>query len=320
MSGIAVSSLIKNYFSSKNFVDERSYRSYISYFPNPLPELSLSRNNPELIKEWDFKKNSPLTPDNFTSGSNQKIWWVCREGHSYETNIVNRTTGHGCPFCSGNSVHYENSLASMNNALVSEFDCEKNAPTTANDYTIGSTKKVWWKCAKGHSWEAIVGNRTKDDNPSGCPYCARKKASPEYNLQVLFPAITKEWNYKRNQNLRPIETLPSSGKKVWWKCENGHEWKTTVSRRTNVNPTNCPICYKLKLEKQKSEIIVFANTHKSLTRAKPVKCIETGEIFSSASAAERIMRIKGKSVSGSKVLLCCKGERGSSGGYHWEWA
>jgi len=41
--------------------------------------------------------------------------------------------------------------------------------------------------------------------------------------------------------------------------------------------------------------------------------METGEIFSSASAAERVMRERGKSVGASKVLMCCKGKRNTSG-------
>ena len=319
LSKLTLSASIEKYLGCKGFVDDETYRTYISYFPNPLPESSLSTTNPEISEEWDFTKNAPLRPENFTSGSAQKVWWICREKHSYETTIVSRTTGHGCPFCSGNSVHHENSLASMDDALVAEFDIEKNAPNTPSDFTIGSTKKVWWKCAKGHSWQAVVGNRTKSSNPTGCPFCGRKKASPEYNLKMLFPEITKEWNQSKNGNLRPEEILPGSGKKVWWKCENGHQWETTVARRTGENPTGCPVCYKLRLEQQKSEILVSSDIHEPLTRGKSVKCIETGEIFSSASAAERVMRARGKSVSGSKVLMCCKGERNSSGGYHWEW-
>ena len=320
VSGIMVTTSIEEYLKCKGFIDDETYRTYISYFPNPLPESSISKTNPEISKEWDFKKNSPLTPDNFTSGSNHKVWWVCSEGHSYKTNIISRTSDHGCPFCSGNSVHYENSLASMGDDLVSEFDIHKNAPHTPSDYTIGSTKKVWWKCAKKHSWKAVVGNRTKDINPTGCPYCGKKKASPEYNLKVLFPILTQEWNWSRNTGSNPDDILPNSGKKVWWRCQEGHEWETIVSRRTGDKGTGCPICYKNYLELQKTQILSATDIHKSVTRGKPVKCLETGEIFTSASAAERVMRARGQSVSGSKVLLCCKGERKSSGGHHWEWA
>ena len=27
--------------------------------------------------------------------------------------------------------------------------------------TEGSAKKVWWKCEKGHEWQATISNRSK---------------------------------------------------------------------------------------------------------------------------------------------------------------
>ena len=33
-------------------------------------------------------------------------------------------------------------------------------------------KKVWWKCSKGHEWQAAIGSRNRG---SGCPECAREK-------------------------------------------------------------------------------------------------------------------------------------------------
>ena len=34
--------------------------------------------------------------------------------------------------------------------------------------SAGSFKKVWWKCKKGHSWQAKVASRTEGHN---CPIC-----------------------------------------------------------------------------------------------------------------------------------------------------
>ena len=42
------------------------------------------------------------------------------------------------------------------------------------DVTPRSHQKVWWRCTKGHEWEAVVSSRTRG---SACPYCSsRKKA------------------------------------------------------------------------------------------------------------------------------------------------
>lgn len=50
-------------------------------------------------------------------------------------------------------------------------------------------------------------------------------------------------------------------------------------------------------------------------RKKPVCCIETGEVYESASKAARIFNISRSSIS-----FCCEGKANIGGGYHWEFA
>ena len=41
------------------------------------------------------------------------------------------------------------------------------------------------------------------------------------------PILMAEWNWEKNNELDlDLKTLTlGSGKKVWWKCSKGHEWK-----------------------------------------------------------------------------------------------
>ncbi len=57
--------------------------------------------NPDLAKEWHPTKNEDLNPEDVTSGSNKKVWWLCNEGHEWEAQINSRNSGRGCPYCSG---------------------------------------------------------------------------------------------------------------------------------------------------------------------------------------------------------------------------
>lgn len=59
---------------------------------------------PKLLDEWDYEKNVPLLPDYFSRGSNQKVWWKCKNGHSWQAQISNRCNGTGCPKCKMKSV------------------------------------------------------------------------------------------------------------------------------------------------------------------------------------------------------------------------
>ena len=54
------------------------------------------------------------------------------------------------------------------------------------------------------------------------------------------PNLLKEWNYEKNGNLQPDSFSCWSHKKVWWKCDKGHEWQTAISLRSRGD--NCPFC------------------------------------------------------------------------------
>ena len=82
---------------------------------------------------------------------------------------------------------------------------------------------------------------------SNCPYCSNKKvkSNKENSLFFLFPEIAKEWDYEKNGDLKPTDVTKGSDKKVWWKCEKGHEWKAPINVRNRG--TGCPYCNSLKV-------------------------------------------------------------------------
>jgi very-short-patch-repair endonuclease len=61
---------------------------------------------PESIELWDYEKNYPFIPSNFTPGSHMEVWMKCKSGHSYQKPIHNifrtvRDKKHmlNCPEC-----------------------------------------------------------------------------------------------------------------------------------------------------------------------------------------------------------------------------
>lgn len=123
--------------------------------------------------------------------------------------------------------------------LMKEWDYEKNK-IDPSILSYGNHNKVWWICPKGHSYSAIVSNRTKLN--SGCPVCANKKVLKGYNdLAFNYPNISKEWDYEKNNPLTPENVVFSSQKKVGWICNNGHKWEATINHRTLRNQ-GCPYC------------------------------------------------------------------------------
>ena len=127
----------------------------------------------------------------------------------------------------------EKRYVSDNAQLMAEWDWMKNNefgydPTKIS---LGSDKKTWWKCVRGHEWQATIDNRNKGN---GCPYCSGRIAiKGENDFATVHPELLSEWNYDKNI-FSPNELLPSSGKKAWWKCEKGHEWETSLNNRHNT--------------------------------------------------------------------------------------
>ena len=128
---------------------------------------------------------------------------------------------------------------------MKEYDYEKNDKFDLDTLTLGSDRKVWWRCSKNHSWQARIGSRYRSG--AGCPVCANMQVLKGYNdLESQCPKVAKEWNYEKN-DFAPDEIVYSSNKKVWWRCEHGHEWKTIIVNRTKEKGTNCPYCTNQKI-------------------------------------------------------------------------
>ena len=57
------------------------------------------------------------------------------------------------------------------------------------------------------------------------------KLTNSYNLEKINPKLAKEWHPTKNGNLTPKDVTPSSGQKVWWICDNNHEWLAKIDKR-----------------------------------------------------------------------------------------
>lgn len=103
-------------------------------------ENSLSKMRPHLVSEWS-EKNSPLTPDTVTFGSNKTVWWKGSCGHEWQTSIKARSAGEQCPICSGARVlQGYNDFESKFPDLAKEWS-PKNEPLRPSMITAATHRK-----------------------------------------------------------------------------------------------------------------------------------------------------------------------------------
>jgi hypothetical protein len=203
----------------------------------------LSVMRPDIAAQWHPTLNGELKPDQVTTGMQRKVWWLCEKGHEWSAEVASRTRGRGCPYCAKQkTLTGVNDLATLRPDVASQWHPMLNDGLKSSQVTVGSNRKVWWLCERGHEWNATVADRTQGH---GCPYCAGKKTLKEYNdLATLRPDISAQWHPVLNGQLKPDQVAVGTARKVWWLCERGHEWEAAVGNRTSGR--GCATCSRAK--------------------------------------------------------------------------
>lgn len=123
--------------------------------------------------------------------------------------------------------------------LAAQWNPSRNGALTPEQVTAGSHKKVWWRCAAGHEWQAEIKSRA---NGSGCPYCTNRALLRQGNdLATTHPVLAAQWDTERNEGLTPADVVAGSKRRVWWQCEKGHIWRTPIAVRAQKG-AGCPVC------------------------------------------------------------------------------
>ena len=58
-----------------------------------------------------------------------------------------------------------------------------------------------------------------------------------------FPHLVKEWHPTKNGELTLNDLTHGSKKKVWWLCPKGHDYYSSIQKRTRKEKSGCPYCY-----------------------------------------------------------------------------
>ena len=127
--------------------------------------------------------------------------------------------------------------------MLEAFELAGNQ-TGSDEISHKSGKRVRWQCGKcGEQWEESPCQAAKRKN--FCLFCSRKRPSQQYNLEVLFPDVSSQWDYAQNGMQTPRNTLPGSSFKAAWVCpfNSNHRWRDRVANRT-VLLRDCPECKK----------------------------------------------------------------------------
>lgn len=238
-------------------------------------KTDLAAKFPTLAAEWDHEANGGLGPSTIAVKSHVKVGWICSEGHRYRAVVSSRTSGTGCPYCSGRKILAGfNDLASRRPDIAAEWDNRKNFPLRPDEVSVFSGQSAHWLCAQGHRYELLIAYRTQ----AGCPTCGGRKLIRGHNdLATLNPELSSEWDILKNGGVSPADVTAYSGKKYFWLCAEGHSYSSAVYARQNGN--GCPRCatsgynpaspglfYLISNEKLRAKKVGITNPHRKTHR------------------------------------------------------
>ena len=207
---------------------------------------SIANYCPEIKKFWDKEKNGKITPEQIPHASYKKIFLKCEKGHEWETTASYFSTAPWCPYCSGRkALAGYNDLFTTNPELIPYWS--KNNTIDPKTVKNGCNSKAIWYCPTCNAeYDMKIIDRAKG---RGCPYCSNHRVLKGYNdLETTAPDVLSDWDYKKNNSLKPDMVTKGSSKKVWWKCHIcGWEWESTISNRTSNFKRGCPNCRKEKI-------------------------------------------------------------------------
>lgn len=197
---------------------------------------------PKLAKEWDYNKNKK-DPSNYSKSAEDKVWWICPNGHSYICRIDTRARGVECPICDDKQILIGfNDIITLYPIIDEYWNYDKNKVKPWK-LKKSDPNSYYWKCKIcGYEWQTKIGHIIRDFN--GCRIC-NKSINLDYSKKVSNSKLEKEWDYKKNINLKPEKVSINSREKAWWICPNGHSYSARISSRNYGS--GCPYCSNQKV-------------------------------------------------------------------------
>lgn len=176
---------------------------------------------PQIKRWWDYDKNAPDLPEEYTVFSPKQAHFKCPDcGEKWFGLVINRVNGQKCPYCEEKRLNPGvNSLDVIKLELADEWSSSND--TEPSQFLPTSSYMAVWECPTCHGeYNARIKDREVGDD--ACPYCREKLPLPGYNTVKAKhrDLINEEWATLENMfiGIEPDKILDNNMEKVWWKC------------------------------------------------------------------------------------------------------
>ena len=199
-----------------------------------------SKEHPEFEKYFDKEKNK-RSFDSLTKKSNERIWWMCDKGHSFQRLLFRYSDKKqfDCPICDNTWIlKGVNTLIDTKPKLVSEWSSRNNREIEC--FSQKSSFRAYWICpnCKGEYTAAI---RDREVNDESCPYCSNKLPLEGFNtIEAIKPELLNEWSTRNEKKINDF--THKSSHLAYWNCPDCKgEYACSIKKREKGD-SNCPYC------------------------------------------------------------------------------
>lgn len=184
------------------------------------------RKSIEELQEIARSRGGQCLSENY-KGTHKPHEWECAYGHHWKASPANiKSRGSWCPKCSrlDGQKHRRLGIEKMQDVAR-----EKGGVCISNHYN-NINRKLWWRCANGHRWDATPANILSG---KWCPKCSIQKRRLSIDV---FKRLAEEHGGKcLSDNYMRLT------QKLRWRCSEGHEWEAMASSVKNTG-TWCAKC------------------------------------------------------------------------------
>lgn len=176
------------------------------------------------MKEVALKRGGECLSSTYKDAKT-KLQWRCRKGHEWIASPLSIMHGHWCPECA--NAHKGPRRLTLGE--MQELAASNGGVCLSTEYENASTK-LTWKCAKGHTWDAMP-HKVKEG--TWCPTCSRE--SRKLTIEMMHE-IAEERGGKCLS-----EKYVNTRTKLEWECEEGHRW-WALPNTIRLQGSWCPAC------------------------------------------------------------------------------
>lgn len=203
-------------------------------------ENDLKSQYPDLALEFDAAKNNILPEEILYTNTDDSIWWLCREGHSFQRSIWYRVNiVRECPICNRTIVvkginDFQTKYPKV--SYVWDYESNIRTPDSISDKSDG---KYSFICRRGHHYEIYLSTAKKYHFK--CPVCSYKLIQPGINSLVdTDEELSRELSH--NEPRKPYELHKYSKYHALWECPICHgDYLYPINER-KVGDKSCPYC------------------------------------------------------------------------------